>query len=260
MGHIISIANQKGGVGKTTTAVNLSASLAVAERSCLLVDCDPQGNATTGLGFDKASLEDGLYEFMLGSAPEDGVIIDTELAGLDLIGATADLIGAEVEMVSADEREYRLRKRLISLKARYDYIILDCPPSLGFLTVNALTASDAVLIPLQCEYYPLEGLTQLLKTIWAVRKRLNPTLDVVGILLTMYDSRNNLSIQVAEEVRGHFKKNVFETIIPRNVRLSEAPSHGKPVLLYDIRSSGAQSYLALARELVRREEGRNDQA
>jgi chromosome partitioning protein len=260
MGHIISIANQKGGVGKTTTAVNLSASLAAAERRCLLVDCDPQGNATTGLGFDKSSLEDGLYEFMLGSAAEDGVIVDTELAGLDLIGATTDLIGAEVEMVSADEREYRLRKTLLSLKARYDYILLDCPPSLGFLTVNALTASDSVLIPLQCEYYPLEGLTQLLKTIWAVRKRLNPTLDVVGILLTMYDSRNNLSIQVAEEVRGHFKKNVFETIIPRNVRLSEAPSHGKPALLYDIKSSGAQSYLALARELVRREEGRNDEA
>ncbi|MGD8986361.1 MAG: ParA family protein [Desulfobacteraceae bacterium] len=260
MGHIISIANQKGGVGKTTTAVNLSASLAAAERSCLLVDCDPQGNATTGLGFDKSSLEDGLYELMLGSAVEDGVIMDTELAGLDLIGATTDLIGAEVEMVSADEREYRLRKRLLSLKSRYDYILLDCPPSLGFLTVNALTASDSVLIPLQCEYYPLEGLTQLLKTIWAVRKRLNPTLDVVGILLTMYDSRNNLSIQVAEEVRGHFKKNVFETIIPRNVRLSEAPSHGKPALLYDIKSRGAQSYLALARELVRREEGRNDEA
>jgi chromosome partitioning protein len=260
MGHIISIANQKGGVGKTTTAVNLSASLAVANRSCLLVDCDPQGNATTGLGFDKSSLEDGLYEFMLGSAGEDGVIVDTELAGLELIGATTDLIGAEVEMVSADEREYRLRKRLLSLKERYDYILLDCPPSLGFLTVNALTASDSVLIPLQCEYYPLEGLTQLLKTVWAVRKRLNPTLDVVGILLTMYDARNNLSIQVAEEVRGHFKKNVFETIIPRNVRLSEAPSHGKPVLLYDIKSSGAQSYLALARELVRREEGTNEEA
>ena len=260
MGHIISIANQKGGVGKTTTAVNLSASLAVAKRSCLLVDCDPQGNATTGLGFDKSSLEEGLYEFMLGSAGEDGVIVDTELAGLDLIGATTDLIGAEVEMVSADEREYRLRKRLLSLKEKYDYILLDCPPSLGFLTVNALTASDSVLIPLQCEYYPLEGLTQLLKTVWAVRKRLNPTLDVVGILLTMYDARNNLSIQVAEEVRGHFKKNVFETIIPRNVRLSEAPSHGKPVILYDIKSSGAQSYLALARELVRREEGRNEEA
>ncbi|MGD8230069.1 MAG: ParA family protein [Desulfobacteraceae bacterium] len=259
MGHIISIANQKGGVGKTTTAVNLSASLAAAKRSCLLVDCDPQGNATTGLGFDKSSLEDGLYEFMLGSAGEDGVIIATELAGLDLIGATTDLIGAEVEMVSAEEREHRLRKRLLSLKARYDYILLDCPPSLGFLTVNALTASDSVLIPLQCEYYPLEGLTQLLKTIWAVRKRLNPTLDVVGILLTMYDSRNNLSIQVAEEVRGHFKKNVFQTIIPRNVRLSEAPSHGKPVLLYDIKSTGALSYLALAKEIVRREEGRNDE-
>lgn len=258
MGQIICIANQKGGVGKTTTAVNLSASLAVAERPCLLVDCDPQGNATTGLGFDKSILEDGLYEFMLGSAPEAKVIVETELPGLGLIGATADLIGAEVEMVSADKREYRLRRKLLPLRERYDYILLDCPPSLGFLTVNALTASDSVLIPLQCEYYPLEGLTQLLKTIRAVRQSLNPSLDVAGILLTMYDSRNNLSIQVEDEVRGHFKKNVFETIIPRNVRLSEAPSHGKPALLYDIKSKGAQSYLALARELVEREEGGDD--
>ena len=258
MGHIISIANQKGGVGKTTTAVNLAASLAATEKTCLLVDCDPQGNATTGLGFDKESMDDGLYEFIFGSAPEGKVIVKTDLPGLFLIGATADLIGAEVEIVSADEREYRLRRNLIPLRTRYDYIFLDCPPSLGFLTVNALTASDSVLIPLQCEYYALEGLTQLLKTVWAVRRSLNPSLNVAGILLTMYDSRNNLSLQVEDEVREHFKKNVFKTIIPRNVRLSEAPSHGKPALLYDITSKGAQSYLALAKELVERGEENND--
>lgn len=252
MGSIVSIANQKGGVGKTTTAVNLSASLAVAEKICLLVDCDPQGNATTGLGIDRKSLEKGLYEFILGSAAETEVILDTGLSGLQLIGANGDLIGAEVEMASAEEREFLLKKRLSPLRERYDFIFLDCPPSLGFLTVNALTASDAVLVPLQCEYYALEGLTQLLRTISAVRNSLNGNLDLAGILLTMFDSRNNLSLQVAEQIREHFKEAVFHTMIPRNVRLSEAPSHGKPALLYDIRSSGAQSYLALAKELIGR--------
>jgi len=258
MAHIITIANQKGGVGKTTTAINLSASLAAAEKSCLLVDCDPQGNATTGLGFDKSGLKNGIYEFILGSAHEEQVVTETLLQGLHLIGATVDLIGAEVEMVSASEREYRLRKKLMSLKEKYDYIFLDCPPSLGFLTLNALTAADSLLVPLQCEYYALEGLSQLLKTVSAVRKGLNPSLGLGGILLTMHDSRNNLSVQVEEEVREHFKETVFKTIIPRNVRLSEAPSHGKPILLYDVKSSGAQSYLALARELIQRGEGNND--
>jgi chromosome partitioning protein len=250
MGSIIAIANQKGGVGKTTTAINLSASLAVAEKSCLLVDCDPQGNATTGLGVDRSDLEKGLYEWILGALASDEVILSTVVPGLYLIGTSMDLIGAEVEMASLEEREYQIRKKLLPLKNRFDYVFLDCPPSLGFLTVNALTAADAVLVPLQCEYYALEGLTQLLQTVRAVKRGLNPSLELAGILLTMHDSRNNLSLQVADEIRDHFSGLVFQTIIPRNVRLSEAPSYGKPALLYDIKSTGAQSYLALARELM----------
>ncbi|MBN1101964.1 MAG: ParA family protein [Deltaproteobacteria bacterium] len=255
MGKIISIVNQKGGVGKTTTAINLCASLAVAEKRCLLVDCDPQGNATTGLGLNRAELEKGLYEFLLGSATDGEVVTRTAIPGLFLIGANYDLVGAEVELVSLEKREFRLQRKLEPLRPEYDFIFLDCPPSLGFLTLNALTAADSVLVPLQCEYYALEGLTQLLRTIKAVRQGLNPDLKVAGILLTMHDSRNNLSEQVAEEVRTHFKDTVFQTLIPRNVRLSEAPSHGKPALMYDIRSSGAQSYLALARELISRGAG-----
>jgi chromosome partitioning protein len=250
MGLIIAIANQKGGVGKTTTAINLSASLAVAEKSCLLVDCDPQGNATTGLGVDRSDLDKGLYEWVLGSVDAEEVILSTRVPGLFLVGTTVDLIGAEVEMASVEEREYQIRRKIYPLKDRFDYVFLDCPPSLGFLTVNALTAADAVLVPLQCEYYALEGLSQLLQTVRAVKRGLNPSLELAGILLTMHDSRNNLSIQVAEEIRAHFRGVVFHTIIPRNVRLSEAPSYGKPALLYDIKSTGAQSYLALAREMM----------
>jgi len=250
MGRIISIANQKGGVGKTTTAVNLSASLAAAEKACLLVDCDPQGNATTGLGIDRLSLEKGLYNLLIGDGDGEEAITELGFSGLHLMGATTNLIGADVELVSMEDKEFRLRRGLQGLRKKYDFILLDCPPSLGFLTVNALTASDSVLIPLQCEYYALEGLTQLLNTVTAVRKGLNPSLKIERILLTMYDKRNNLSLQVAEDVLAHFEGSVFETIIPRNVRLSEAPSHGKPILLYDIRSKGAQSYLALARELI----------
>jgi chromosome partitioning protein len=253
MGQVISIANQKGGVGKTTTAVNLSASLAAAERRCLLVDCDPQGNATTGLGIERSGLSKGLYDLLIGGPGEDEVVIKTGLTRLQLIGATANLVGAEVEIASLEEKEFRLKKALARLREKYDYIFLDCPPSLGFLTVNALTACDSVLVPLQCEYYALEGLSQLLRTIKAVKRGLNPALKLAGILLTMYDVRNNLSRQVAEEVRNHFPDIVFEAIIPRNVRLSEAPSHGKPILLYDIQSKGAQSYLALAKEFIGRE-------
>jgi chromosome partitioning protein len=252
MGQVISIANQKGGVGKTTTAINLAASIAAAERSCLLIDCDPQGNATTGLGVEKSKIKKGFYDFILGTSTEQEVILDSAMPRLHLIAATPDLVGAEVELVSLDDRELRLKNRIFSLKERYDYVFLDCPPSLGFLTLNALTAADAVLVPLQCEFYALEGLTQLLKTLRAIRNGLNPGLKLAGILLTMYDARNNLSLQVEEEVRNHFQDAVFESIIPRNVRLSEAPSHGEPILLYDIKSKGAQSYLALAKELMSR--------
>ena len=250
MGYVITIANQKGGVGKTTTAVNLSASLAAARRSCLLIDCDPQGNATTGLGIDRTALERGLYDLMLDTITEEEAITKTVLSRLSLIGATAKLVGAEVEMVAMEEKEFRLRKRLSRLRNEYDYIFLDCPPSLGFLTVNALAAADLVMVPLQCEYYALEGLSQLLNTLKAVKRGLNPTLRLAGIILTMYDKRNSLSQQVAAEIRTHFKGSVFKTVIPRNVRLSEAPSHGKPVILYDIGCKGAQRYLALARELI----------
>ncbi|MCJ7686854.1 MAG: AAA family ATPase [Desulfobacteraceae bacterium] len=253
MGHVISISNQKGGVGKTTTAVNLSASIAAGEKDCLLIDCDPQGNATTGLGVDPAALKQGIYDVLIGEIPAEETITETPLPRLHLIGATENLLGAEVELASMNSKEFRLRNAIAALRQRYDYIFLDCPPSLGFLTVNALTAAESVLVPLQCEYYALEGLSHLLNTAKAVKKGLNPVLRPAYILLTMHDSRNNLSLQVEDEARGLFKERVFKTVIPRNVRLSEAPSYGKPIILYDIASKGAQSYLALARELIGRE-------
>jgi len=250
MGHVISISNQKGGVGKTTTAVNLSASVAAGERACLLIDCDPQGNATTGLGLDPGDIEQGLYDVVIGDLPPQEAISETLLPRLHLMASTRNLIGAEVEMAAMERKEFRLRRAIAELKNGYEYVFIDCPPSLGFLTVNALTAAESVLVPLQCEYYALEGLSQLLTTTKAVKRGLNPGLRSPDILLTMYDRRNNLSRQVEDEARALFKDRVFKTVIPRNVRLSEAPSYGKPIILYDISCKGAQSYLALAQELI----------
>lgn len=250
LGKIIAIANQKGGVGKTTTAINLACSLATAEQRILLIDCDPQGNTTSGLGVERQSGVDGLYAVLIGERTLLEVAHPTEVAEVQLVTATPDLIGAEVELLQIEGREGILKRALESVKHRFDYLLLDCPPSLGLLTVNALTAADSVLIPVQCEYYAMEGLTLLLGTIRRVQETLNPPLKIEGILLTMYDGRNNLSSQVVQEVRAHFAQKVFDTVIPRNVALSEAPSHGKPILLYDIRSKGAQSYLQLAKEVI----------
>jgi chromosome partitioning protein len=250
MAQVVCIANQKGGVGKTTTAVNLSASLGVFEKSTLLVDCDPQGNATSGLGIDKNSLTGTLYDGLLGRADAAELLRDSAIAALKIIPSNVELIGFEVEMMSEPGRELALKRLIAPLSDRFDYIIIDCPPSLSLLTVNALTASDSLLIPLQCEYYALEGLGQLLQTVKRIKRSLNPRLGITGILLTMFDRRTNLSHQVAEEAEKHFKGLVFKTSIPRNIRLGEAPSFGKPILLYDAASLGAQSYVQLAKELM----------
>lgn len=251
MRKIISMANQKGGVGKTTTAINLSASLAAAERRTLLVDCDSQGNATSGMGIDPAAiLEKNLYHSLIAGVPLREVIVGTQIPHLDIVPANQDLVGIELEFLQVEEREKRLRNLFRNLETLYDYIIIDCPPSLGFLTVNALVASDYLIVPLQCEYFAMEGLGHLLNTMRLVKTKLNPTLTLGGILLTMYDSRNLLSRRVSEDVRGNFGDRVFRTVIPRNVRLSESPSHGLPIILYDIKSRGAVSYMELAEEIM----------
>lgn len=250
VGKIIAIANQKGGVGKTTTAVNLAASLAMSGRKVMLVDIDPQGNATSGLGIDKESLQQHIYHLIIGHGRLDDIIIRNAIDNLDLIPSSIELAGAEIELVGEQNRESLLKNVLNMVKENYDFIIIDCPPSLGLLTVNALVAADSVIVPLQCEYYALEGLGQLMNTIKLVQQRMNHSLVLEGVVLTMFDGRTNLSIQVVDEVKKHFKDKVFRSIIPRNVRLSEAPSHGKPILLYDRRSRGAEQYQELAREVM----------
>jgi chromosome partitioning protein len=256
MARVVAIANQKGGVGKTTTAINLGASLAVAERRTLIIDIDPQGNATSGLGVEKTDDLPTIYDVLVEGEPAEACIVkDVHFPGLDLIPSNRDLVGAEIELVDRPERERVLRRALSALRGRYDFILVDCPPSLGLLTLNTLTASDSVLIPIQCEFYALEGLSQLLNTVRLVQRSLNPSLEIEGVLLTMYDRRLNLSRQVAEEAREYFGGKVFNTAIPRNVRLAEAPSFGKPIVLYDALSVGAQSYLELAREFIARSGG-----
>ncbi len=249
LGKIIAVANQKGGVGKTTTSINLSAALAELGKKVLLMDCDPQGNATSGLGIAKDELELSIYDALVNDADINDIIISTEF-GLDIVPAVMDLAGAEVELVNVEDKQYRLKKAVAAIKDKYDYILMDCPPSLGHVTLNALTAADSVLLPLQCEFYALEGLSQLLSTVQLVQDQLNDSLRIEGLVLTMYDSRTNLAEQVVEEVKTHFPDMVYATKIPRNVRLSEAPSFGKPIFAYAASSKGAQAYMSLAEEVV----------
>lgn len=247
---VIAITNQKGGVGKTTTSVNLSACLAELGKKVLLIDTDPQGNATSGFGCDKASIRHSIYEVLINNVPMEEAIVPTKLDNLKLLPATIRLAGAEVELVSLMSRETKLKRALETVKHQFDYVIIDCPPSLGLLTVNSLTAANAIIVPVQCEYYALEGLSQLMNTVELVKNNLNPTLKLDGVVLTMFDARTNLSIQVVDEVKKHFRQKVFRTIIPRSVRLSEAPSYGEPIITYDPKSRGAQVYFDLAKEVI----------
>lgn len=250
MGKVIAIANQKGGVGKTTTSINLAASLAVAEKKVLLIDLDPQGNATSGIGISREGLSGSVYDLLIGRKGLSELVVPLQVPWLSVVPAHIDLVGAEIELVGMDSREQVLKDRLKGSIEHYDYVVIDCPPSLGLLTLNALTAADSLLIPMQCEYYAMEGLAQLMNTFDLVRRSLNPSLQVEGVLLTMFDGRNNLNNQVQAEIRSHFGDRVFQSTIPRNITLAEAPSHGKPAVFYDAVSKGAQAYLALAKEVL----------
>lgn len=250
MAKVIAIANQKGGVGKTTTAVNLSACLAYKGKNVLIIDIDPQGNTTSGLGIDKKKIDRSIYDVLINEEDIESILLDTPIDKLKLCPSNIQLAGAEIELVPVISRETRMKFVIDKIRDKYDYIIIDCPPSLGLLTINSLTAADTILVPIQCEYYALEGLSQLMNTVKLVQKHLNPSLDVEGVVLTMFDARTNLSIQVVEEVKKYFRNKVYRTIIPRNVRLSEAPSHGLPIILYDPKSKGAECYLELADEVI----------
>lgn len=250
MGRIIAVANQKGGVGKTTTTINLSSSLAAKGKSVLVIDMDPQGNTTSGFGVDKNELENTVYELILGECSIQECILKNVIDNVSMIPSNVNLAAAEIELIGVEKKEYILRNEVDWVKNQFDFIVIDCPPSLSMLTVNAMTTADAVLVPIQCEYYALEGLSQLIHTVNLVRERLNPNLDIEGILFTMYDARTNLSSQVVENVKSHLNQKIYKTMIPRNIRLAEAPSYGMPINLYDPKSSGAESYMALAEEVI----------